>query len=127
VLVPFCCAWLAAAVAGFALGRFKIFFFWPFLILAQNVLQIGIDFYTLWTWTLRSWGGPRFGSASNDDLKTSLTNEMSTSTTDLCWPLHLATSSHVLSEVGTDTSQQTTLSDKKKQDDFTVVRIQVEE
>lgn len=68
VLVPFCAAWIAGTLAGIALGRFKIFFCWPFMIIAQNVLQIAIDWYTIYTWRLKSWGGPRFTTVESESM-----------------------------------------------------------
>ena len=69
ISTPVVFAWIGAALAGFALRRYKVIFFWPFMIIGQTVLQIFVDFYALFTWRKKCWGGPRVQkqeSNSND-------------------------------------------------------------
>jgi chitin synthase len=56
---PIILAYLSACLAGIALKRFKVCFMYPVMVVAQTVLQVGVDFYALFTWRKRTWGGPR--------------------------------------------------------------------
>ncbi|RUS30910.1 chitin synthase-domain-containing protein [Jimgerdemannia flammicorona] len=57
--VPFCCAWLGISIIAIRLRRYKVPFIWPLLMVIWPMGQCCIDIYTLFTWSKRTWGGPR--------------------------------------------------------------------
>ncbi|KAJ3036497.1 hypothetical protein HDV00_002677 [Rhizophlyctis rosea] len=76
IIVPVVVAWISAALAGFALKRYKVAFMWPLMIATQTILQIAVDLYALATWRRKTWGGPRVGSET--EVEEISTDEMET-------------------------------------------------
>ncbi|RUS33389.1 chitin synthase-domain-containing protein [Jimgerdemannia flammicorona] len=59
VTVPFAIAWFGISIIAIRLRRYKVPFLWPLLMFIWPVGQCMVDVYTLFTWSKRTWGGPR--------------------------------------------------------------------
>ncbi|KAH6600209.1 hypothetical protein BASA50_002477 [Batrachochytrium salamandrivorans] len=51
--------WLMLLVFALVLRRFKVFFMFPVMIIVTAWANFFVNVYSIWTWNVRTWGGPR--------------------------------------------------------------------
>ena len=66
--------WLFVVAFGIRIRRFKIAWFYPFLLVFLPIMASIFQVYGMMTFRVRSWGGPRAQAAEEDDDIESLTS-----------------------------------------------------
>ena len=60
--VPLLMNWLAACFTAHKLGHYKVIVLQPLMLVICSFVQVFIDFYTMFTFRTRTWGGPRMNN-----------------------------------------------------------------
>ena len=68
IWLPLILTWLLVGVVAFLIRRLKVFFMYPFIILLNPWLYFFINVYSILTWNIRSWGGPRVTTDADEVL-----------------------------------------------------------
>jgi chitin synthase len=67
VLIPFGIAWFTAICFAYKLQHYKIFILWPFMIIFYTIIYIFVDYYTIFTWNKKTWGGDRTSNSEAEE------------------------------------------------------------
>ncbi|KAJ3357894.1 hypothetical protein HDU91_005361 [Kappamyces sp. JEL0680] len=59
IWTPLILSWIFIGIVAISIRRHKAFFMYPITILLNPWLYFFINIYAIWTWEVRSWGGPR--------------------------------------------------------------------
>lgn len=59
ILIPLGIAWFTAICFAYKLQHYKVFILWPFMIIFYTIIYIFVDYYTIFTWNKKTWGGDR--------------------------------------------------------------------
>ncbi|KAL5040488.1 hypothetical protein RTP6_007488 [Batrachochytrium dendrobatidis] len=60
--------WLMLLVFALVLRRFKVFYMFPVMLIVTAWANFFVNVYSIWTWNVRSWGGPRASEIKQDDM-----------------------------------------------------------
>jgi hypothetical protein len=72
---PLAANWLLLLIFAIVIRRFKVFWMYPFMIMLNPWIYFIVNIYSILTWNLRSWGGPRATDAVSDDTLTEVVSE----------------------------------------------------
>ena len=59
MVVPLGISWLMISETGWKINHIKVMFVYPFQFIPQTLISLWVDWYTVFTWSTRSWGGAR--------------------------------------------------------------------
>ena len=62
VLIPLSITWFTSMCFAYKLQHYKVFVLWPFMIIFYTIIYIFVDYYTIFTWNKKTWGGDRINS-----------------------------------------------------------------
>ncbi|KAI9221550.1 chitin synthase-domain-containing protein [Blastocladiella britannica] len=67
--IPLLLNYLAALATAIKLGHSKVFLLQPVMLIVMTISQLFIDFHAVFTFTQRSWGGPRHAAQDDDETE----------------------------------------------------------
>lgn len=68
IWTPLAANWFLLLIFALIIRRFKVFWMYPFMILLNPWVYFFVNIYSILTWNLRSWGGPRATETTDDTL-----------------------------------------------------------
>jgi hypothetical protein len=75
IWTPLLANWLLLLIFALVIRRFKVFWMYPFMIMLNPWIYFFVNIYSIMTWNLRSWGGPRAVEAESDKTLTEVISE----------------------------------------------------
>lgn len=84
IWLPLIATWVLVGAVAFLIRRLKVFYMYPLIILLNPWFYFFINTYSILTWNVRSWGGPRVTSDADEvfDLKVDSRSEGRASSED---------------------------------------------
>ncbi|KAI8894370.1 chitin synthase-domain-containing protein [Globomyces pollinis-pini] len=64
---PLAANWLLLLIFAITIRRFKIFYMYPIMIMLNPWICMFVNIYSIFTWNLRSWGGPRADQSIDEE------------------------------------------------------------